>query len=33
MNAECNQFVLGFHPLKRREIRAEEPSPVTGVAC
>jgi hypothetical protein len=23
MTAECNQFVLGFHPLKRREIRAE----------
>jgi Transposase DDE domain group 1 len=23
MTAECNQFVLGFHPLKRREIRAQ----------
>src|SRR5258708_13828727 len=23
MTTECNQFVLGFHPLKRREIRAE----------
>src|SRR2546425_12793756 len=23
MTAECTQFVLGFHPLKRREIRAE----------
>ena len=23
MTAECNQFGLGFHPLKRREIRAE----------
>jgi hypothetical protein len=23
MTAECTQFVLGFHPLKRREIRAQ----------
>ena len=23
MRTECNQFVFGFHPLKRREIRAE----------
>ena len=23
MASECNQFVLGFHPLKRREIRAQ----------
>jgi hypothetical protein len=23
MSTECNQFVLGFHPLKRREIRAQ----------
>ena len=23
MTTECNQFVLGFHPLKRREIRAQ----------
>src|SRR5271169_5906219 len=23
MTTECNQFVFGFHPLKRREIRAE----------
>ena len=23
MSTECNQFVFGFHPLKRREIRAE----------
>ncbi len=23
MTAECNQFVLGFHPQKRREIRAQ----------
>jgi Transposase DDE domain group 1 len=23
MTSECNQFVLGFHPLKRREIRAQ----------
>ena len=23
MTVECNQFVLGFHPLKRREIRAQ----------
>ena len=23
MTAECNQFVFGFHPLKRREIRAQ----------
>ena len=23
MNTECNQFVSGFHPLKRREIRAQ----------
>jgi hypothetical protein len=23
MTAECNQFVLGFHPLKQREIRAQ----------
>src|ERR1700746_1315825 len=23
MTAECNQFGFGFHPLKRREIRAE----------
>jgi hypothetical protein len=23
MTAECNQFGLGFHPLKRREIRAQ----------
>ena len=22
MNTECNQFVLGFHPLKQRKIRA-----------
>src|SRR5438128_4097436 len=23
MSTECNQFVLGFHPLKQREIRAQ----------
>ena len=23
MTAECNQFGFGFHPLKRREIRAQ----------
>ena len=23
MRTECSQFVFGFHPLKRREIRAE----------
>jgi len=23
MTAECNQIVFGFHPLKRREIRAQ----------
>ena len=23
MTTECNQFVFGFHPLKRREIRAQ----------
>jgi hypothetical protein len=23
MSTECNQFVLGFHPLKHREIRAQ----------
>jgi hypothetical protein len=23
MTAECNQFVFGFHPQKRREIRAQ----------
>jgi DDE family transposase len=23
MSSECNQFVFGFHPLKRREIRAQ----------
>ena len=23
MSTECNQFVLGFHPQKRREIRAQ----------
>ena len=23
MVSECNQFVLGFHPLRRREIRAQ----------
>jgi hypothetical protein len=23
MSTECNQFVFGFHPQKRREIRAE----------
>jgi len=23
MNTDCNQFVLGFHPLKQREIRAQ----------
>src|SRR5712671_7146330 len=23
MTTECNQFVLGFHPLKQREIRAQ----------
>jgi hypothetical protein len=23
MSTECNQFVFGFHPLKRREIRAQ----------
>jgi hypothetical protein len=23
MTAECTQFVLGFHPLKRREVRAQ----------
>jgi Transposase DDE domain group 1 len=23
MNTECNQFVLGFHPLKQRKIRAQ----------
>ena len=23
MTTECNQFVFGFHPQKRREIRAQ----------
>jgi hypothetical protein len=23
MSTECNQFVFGFHPQKRREIRAQ----------
>jgi len=23
MTAECNQFIFGFHPQKRREIRAQ----------
>src|SRR5665811_1922912 len=23
MTTECNQFVLGFHPLKQREVRAQ----------
>jgi hypothetical protein len=23
MTAECNQFVFGFHPQNRREIRAQ----------
>jgi len=23
MTPECNQFVFGFHPQKRREIRAQ----------
>jgi hypothetical protein len=23
MTTECNQFIFGFHPQKRREIRAQ----------
>ena len=36
MTTECNQFVFGFHPQKRREIRAQfngERSPATVVVC
>ena len=31
MTTECNQFVFGFHPQKRREIRAQFDSGV--VTC